>query len=104
MTKRSSIGLFFLILFTFGIYGLIWRVKSKGEMCQLGADIPSAWFIIVPIANIWWLWKFAGGVELVTKNKLSQVVTFILLFVIPGIGDAIVQDTFNNLDVNVAVS
>ncbi len=70
-------------------------------MNALGADIPTAWLIIVPLVNIWWLWKYSEGVEKVTGGKLSGVLAFILLWVLGPIGGAIVQDSFNN---NVAAS
>ena len=104
MTKRSPIAVFFLTIITFGIYLIVWRVKTKGEMCRLGADIPTSWCMIIPFVNIWWLWKYAGGVELVTKEKISQSVAFILLFLVSAIGDAIIQDYFNRVDVVSTIS
>jgi len=98
MTKRSPVAVFFLSLITFGIYVIVWRVKTKGEMNRLGCNIPTAWLMIVPFANIWWLWQYAGGVEKVTKNGMSQVVAFILLFLLSAIGDAIIQDSFNKVN------
>ena len=98
MTKRSPFAVFFLSLLTFGIYILVWRVKTKGEMCRLGADIPTAWFLIIPIVNIYWLWMYSGGVEKITKGKYSQAVSFLLMFLIPVIGDAIMQEAFNEVD------
>ena len=102
MTKRSPIAVFFLTFLTLGIYLIVWRVKTKGEMCRLGADIPTSWLMIVPIANIYWLWKYAGGVEKITNKSMSQVVAFIVLFLIGGIGDAIVQDSFNKINLQAA--
>jgi len=86
---------FFLSLITFGIYGLVWYVKTKNEMNAKGAQIPTAWLIIVPIANIYWLWKYAQGVELVTSKEMSATTAFILIFLLAIIGMAIVQSKFN---------
>lgn len=96
MTKRSVVAVILLTLFTFGIYNLIWFVKTKNEMNSVGADIPTGWLIIVPIANIWWMWKWAGGVELVTRGRQSQAIAFILVFLLSVIGMAIVQVELNN--------
>lgn len=96
MQKRSPIAVVLLSLVTFGIYAIYWQVKTKGEMNALGAEIPTAWLIIVPLVNIWWLWKYSEGVEKVTGGKLSGVLAFILLWVLGPIGGAIVQDSFNN--------
>lgn len=96
MQKRSPIAVVLLSFVTFGIYAIYWQVKTKGEMNALGAEIPTAWLIIVPLVNIWWLWKYSEGVEKVTGGKLSGVLAFILLWVLGPIGAAIVQDSFNN--------
>src|SRR6202035_2132867 len=98
MTKRSPIAVFFLSLITFGIYIIVWRVKTKGEMNRLGSNIPTAWLMIIPLVNIWWLWEYAAGVEKVTNKGMSQVVAFILLFLLSAIGDAIIQDSFNKIN------
>lgn len=86
-----------LSIITFGIYGLVWQVKVKGEMNNMGADIPTAWWLIVPIGNVWWLWKYSEGAEQVTKGKYSAAVAFVLLFLTSIVGQAILQVEFNKL-------
>jgi len=95
MQKRSVAAVIILTIITLGIYGIVWFVKTKNEMNQQGADIPTAWLIIVPIASIYWMWKWAGGVEHVTRGKFSQAVAFILVFLLGLIGMAIIQDSLN---------
>ncbi len=95
MNKRSVAAVVILSFVTFGIYGLIWHVKTKNEMVNHGADIPTAWLIIVPIANLYWYWKWSGGVEHVTRGKGSQAVVFLLMLLLGIIGMAIVQSWFN---------
>jgi hypothetical protein len=99
MTRRSIISLLLLTFVTFGIYGLVWFVQTKNEMKSqgAGADIPTAWLLILPMVNIYWMWKYAGGVEQVTGGKTTQVIAFILLFALGVIGMAILQDGFNKL-------
>lgn len=97
MKHRGPIAVFFLSLFTLGIYALVWQVKTKGEMNRLGAKIPTAWLILIPFVNWWWLWKYSEGVELVTKNEMSKVLAFILLFLLGAIGMAIIQNEFNSI-------
>ena len=97
MTKRSVASVVILSLVTFGIYFIVWMVKTKNEMnTAAGAQIPTAWWIIVPIGNIWWMWQWSGGVEKATRNKLEQVMAFILLFVLSIIGMAIIQSKLND--------
>jgi hypothetical protein len=95
MQKRSVASVIVLTIITFGIYALIWHVKTKNEMVAQGADIPTAWLLIIPIANIYWYWKWCGGVDYVTNGKMSQAVAFLLSLLLGLIGMAIVQDSLN---------
>ena len=63
MNNRSPIAVFFLTLVTLGIYGIVWFVKTKDEMNELGAEIPTFWLNLIPFVGIWWMWKYAEGVE-----------------------------------------
>jgi len=81
---------------TGGIYSWYWLVKTKTEMNNLGEKIPTAWIWLIPfVGTIWWMWKYAEGVEHVTHNKVSGVLAFILLFCLGTIGEAILQNYFN---------
>ncbi|HWU91000.1 MAG TPA: DUF4234 domain-containing protein [Kofleriaceae bacterium] len=95
MNKRSVAAVVILSIITFGIYSIVWFVKTKDEMVKQGADIPTAWLIIVPIASIYWMWKWSGGVDHATRGKSAQAVTFILVFLLGLIGMAIVQSALN---------
>lgn len=52
---------YFFSIITFGIYGMVWTVKSKRDMNSLGAEITTSWLLIVPMANIFWLYKYFEG-------------------------------------------
>ncbi len=95
MKKRNPIAVALLPFITFGIYSIVWMVKTKVEMVAKGADIPTCWLIIIPLVNLWWMWKYSEGVEKVTGGKTSGVLAFILLFFLGCIGAAIIQDSFN---------
>ena len=97
MQKRSVAAVIILSIITLGIYTIVWFVKTKNEMNTAGAGIPSAWWIIVPIANIWWLWKYSEGVELVSRKDMSGPVAFLLLILLEIIGIAVVQVTLNKV-------
>lgn len=104
MRNRNPIAVLLLPLVTFGIYALYWEVSTKNEMNKLGADIPTAWLLIVPFVNWWWLWKYSQGVEKVTAGKLNGLLTFLLFIVIGSIGAAIVQSSFNEVTGPVAAA
>ena len=95
--ERSPVMVIVLTMITFGIYAIVWQVKTKNEMNSLGAQIPTAWLLIVPIANLWWMWKYCEGVQQVTRGKQSQVIAFILLWLLSVIGMAILQSSFNEV-------
>jgi hypothetical protein len=97
MTRRSPVAVLLLGFFTFYIYHLIWMVKTKDECNSQGAQIPTAWLIIVPIANIFWMWKLAEGIGVVTKGKAGGAVGFILLWFLGPIGDMILQGSLNEV-------
>jgi hypothetical protein len=97
MTNRSPFGVFILAIITLGIYGIVWYVKTKGEMNARGADIPTAWLMIVPIVNFFWLWKWSQGVEKVTGGSTGAGTAFILMFLLGAIGAAVIQGKFNQV-------
>lgn len=104
MNKRSVAAVIILSIITLGIYSLVWFVKTKNEMNKQGADIPTAWLLLVPIASIYWIWKWSGGVERTTDGKTSQGIAFLMVFLLGLIGMAIVQDSFNKaIDRRVAI-
>jgi hypothetical protein len=97
MKKVSPVMVIVFTIISFGFYALFWVINRKTEMNAQGANIPTAWLMIVPVVGIWWSWKFAGGVEHVTRGKTSQVIAFILMAVLGVIGMAIIQDAFNKV-------
>lgn len=97
MKHRSILTVILLTVVTLGIYAIVWMVKTKNEMNALGADVPTAWLSIVPIVNIWWLWRYCQGVEQTTASRMSAAVSFLLMAVLGLIGIAIVQDAFNKV-------
>jgi len=97
MTNRSPGITLLLVLVTFGIYGIVWYVQSKEEMVARGADIPTAWLFIVPLANFYWIWKWSEGVQHVTKGELSAANTFLLMVFCGIVGVPVVQSAFNKV-------
>lgn len=95
MQKRSVVAVVLLTLFTFGIYHLIWLVKTKNEMEKHGARCVTAWIFLIPFGGLYYLWKYSGGVEHVTRGKQSQAVAFLVLLLTSVIGVAIVQSWLN---------
>lgn len=99
MQKREPVAVLLLPFITCGIYSWYWLVKTKGELNRENHDeprIPTAWIWLIPfVGTIWWQWKYGEAVEKYTRGKCSQVVAFILLFLLGMIGMAIIQDYLN---------
>jgi len=94
--KRRNVVVVYLLMFiTFGIYGIVWIVKTKGEINSLGGQIPTSWLIIVPIANIFFVWKYCEAFSINVKKDNNGVLWFILYILIGIIMPAIVQTELN---------
>jgi hypothetical protein len=106
MKKRHPLAVLAFTIITLGIYGLFWLVTTKNAMKRLGADIPTAWLLILPFINIWWLWKYAGGVGQVTGGSITPVMAFWLMFLLEicgfgSVGLALIQNEFNKIAADV---
>jgi hypothetical protein len=97
ISKRSLLKVYLLGIITLGIYFIYWIVKSKNEINSLGAKIPTAWFLIIPIANLYWLYRYAEGFSDFVKKDKNSVIWFLLFWFVPIILPAIVQYELNKL-------
>jgi hypothetical protein len=102
MKQRSPLFVVVLTLVTLGIYSIVWFVQTRREMVSRGADIPTAWLMIVPIVNFYWIWKWSEGVEQVTSNKMSQAMAFLLVCALNVVGLGILGMALVQKQLNVA--
>jgi len=98
MKHRSPAAVLLLPFVTFGIYSLYWVVSTKTDINKVASpSVPTAWLLIVPIANLFFLWKYAGGADQATKGGASQGATFALVLLLGPIGQAVVQSWYNKV-------
>ena len=98
MVKHRSIFLVYLFSFiTYGIYSLYWVVSTKNEINNLGAKIPTAWLLIIPIANLYWIYKYCEGFAENVKRDNNTVLWFVLYLLVSIVMPAIVQSELNKL-------
>jgi len=97
VNKRSLVKIYIFGIITLGIYFIYWLIKTKDEMNNLGAEIPTAWLLIIPIANIYWLYKYAEGFSKTVCKDNNHILWFILFWLVPIIIPAIVQSELNKL-------
>ena len=95
--KRNIFVVYLLMIITFGIYGIYWFVSTKEEMNSLGAKIPTAWLIIVPIANLYWMYKYCEGFAEKVKKDNNTVLWFIVYILVGIVMPGIVQSELNKL-------
>jgi len=95
--KRNIILMYLFSLITLGIYMTYWLVATKNEMNKLGASIPTAWLLILPIGNIYWLYKYCNGFSTVVKKDNNTILWFLLFLFIGIVMPAIVQLELNEV-------
>ena len=96
MVKKRNIILIYLFGFlTLGIYFIYWWVSTKNEINSLGAKIPTAWLLIIPIANLYWYYRYCEGFATKVKKDNNTIIWFILQIFVSIIMPAIVQSELN---------
>ena len=94
--KRNIILMYLLIFVTFGIYAIYWHISTKNEMNnEFKTDIPTGWLLIIPIANIYWIYKYAEGFSTKVEEDDNTVLWFLIFWLIGIVTPAIVQLELN---------
>lgn len=98
MVKHRNIFLvYFFSVITLGIYAIYWAVSTKNEINSLRAKIPTGWLIIVPIANLYWIYRYCEGFALKVKKDNNTILWFILYALVGIVMPAIIQSELNKL-------
>ena len=97
--KRNPVLIVVYSIITAGIYFIYWAVKTKEEIKSLGADIPTVWFIIVPIGNLYLLYKYAEGFSKYVKKDNQGLLWFLVAMIAFPVFPVIVQIELNKLAV-----
>ncbi|MFA5405778.1 MAG: DUF4234 domain-containing protein [Candidatus Nanoarchaeia archaeon] len=95
--ERNLIVVVLLMMFTFGIYTVYWFYKTKHEINSLGADIPTTWLIIIPIANLYWIYKYCEGFSEHVKKDNNTILWFILYIIVSIVPILIFQSELNKI-------
>lgn len=95
--KRNPVWVVIFSIITCGIYLIYWFVQTKEEIKSLGAEIPSAWLIIVPIANIYLFYRYCDGFSTFVKKDNLGIVWFLVSVTIPPFLPVVVQVELNKL-------
>ena len=94
--KNRNVFLVYLFgIITFGIYFVYWYFSTRREMNGLGAQIPTAWLLIVPIVNIYWGYKYCEGFSRTVKKDDKLILWFVLFLLVGIVMPGIVQSELN---------
>jgi hypothetical protein len=94
---RSPVAIIIFSIITFGIYALVWTVKTKNEINSLGGKIPTAWLLIIPFANLYFIYKYSEGFSQFVKKDNNAILWFLLYLVISPVFMILVQIDLNKL-------
>ncbi|MFA6158164.1 MAG: DUF4234 domain-containing protein [Candidatus Paceibacterota bacterium] len=94
---RNPALVIILSFITFGLYGLYWTVRTKGEINGLGAKIPTAWLVIIPIANLYFFYRYSEGFSVFVKKDNSPILWFLLYLVIAPVAMILIQIELNKM-------
>jgi len=83
--ERNVVLVYVLGFITLGIYFLYWYIQTKREINEnFGASIPTCWLLIIPIANIYWIFKYAEAYSIYVL-KDDNTALWALIFILVGI-------------------
>ena len=96
MNKRNPAVVFILSIITLGIYTLYWFVKTRRELVDRGASIPTTILVIIPIVNLYYIYKWSmGACQVLKKEDMFGYLLLILMIFISPIGVLVAQMEFN---------
>lgn len=98
MKNRNIVAVLVLFIITLGIYGLYWFIKTRRELVDRGASIPTTILIIIPIANLYYLYMWSmGAAKVLKKENMFGYLLTILMILISPIGALVAQNEFNKV-------
>ena len=97
--KNRNIALVYIYgILTLGIYFIYWGISTKNEINdEFKTDIPTGWLLIIPIANIYWLYRYTEAFVTKVKGDDDTALWFILFWLVGIIMPWIVQSELNKL-------
>lgn len=94
--KHKNVFLVYLFtIISFGVYSVVWYVKSKRDMNSLGAEIPTSWLLVVPVANFYWVYKYCEGFSCHLKKDNNTALWFCISLFVGFLMPYFVQSALN---------
>jgi hypothetical protein len=97
ITKRNVALVYVFSMITFGVYWLYWLVSTKRDMNAIGGEIPTSFLLLVPVANLWWVYKYAEAYATHVKKDSNSIVYFALFAFVGFLTPMFVQSGLNHV-------
>jgi len=96
--KRDIVLVYLYGILTLGIYFIYWEISTKNEVnSEFKTDIPTGWLIIIPFANIYWLYKYTEAFVTKVKGDDDTALWFLVFLLAGVIMPWMVQSELNKL-------
>ena len=95
--QRNRFLVYLFSIISFAIYGIYWLVSTKNEFNSLGAKVPTAWLLIIPIVNFYWFFKYYQAFAVNVKKDNNTALWVILGFLVGFIMPFIIQTELNKI-------
>jgi hypothetical protein len=95
--ERNPLMVIILMMCTFGIYGLYWIFVTSKELVEEGAELPPLWYIIIPILNLYYMYKYLEEWHKLVKYEQDFMMVVVIAIVFSPIVIYWVQTELNKL-------
>lgn len=84
-TQRSLLKTTLLTFCTFGLYDLYYLIITRKELNHAGGDVPSAWLLLVPFLNLYFVYRYAQSYAAIIKkdHSLGKTGLYFLVLLAP---------------------
>lgn len=98
--KQSLLLIVLLNFITIGLYFWFWLYQTKEEINVRGGKIPSLWFAVIPILNIFFYHEYVTNLlryvlPKYKNNKFAFFFYFLLLIFMPWVAQLFIQSELN---------
>ena len=95
--QRDPIMVLVYTFLTCGLYMLYWLYETSKELTELGAELPTIWFIFIPFVNYYYLYIYLQEWHRIVKYEQDLMMVLILGIVFSPIVVYWVQEELNKL-------
>lgn len=97
-TLADTLGIIacFIFMLVGSAYSLYWLIATAYTLKRIDkARIPTIFLLIIPLANLWWMWRYSDAAANFVQQKHPRALIFVLIVLLGPIGLGILQDIYN---------